>query len=708
MKATSKKTNLIKKSLQNSLISSCKDKGNLINNKINLLINDKKEKEKEEFGYELHQSYDTELNLEKENKARSSLHQKSNGEDLEKYSEKIILNQINKNKDSYILEYNNFINNSQNNKNEINLENNNYLSENKNIKKTVILQQILLVEMKKEIENLKIEKKNIIEKYEMRINNILTEKNQTLKNKIESNIKDEIIKLDNGTKNSEGINNNYNQNEEEFKLIDKSYGLIKQTSDNLKIIFENNYLKNQEIIPTNLKNFIEHINFDNNGNISIHDKLLVISEFNNIINLEIKILLDKLKNNLLDINIKNNINKDDINNNVINLYNSENGQNNKITSDKNKIFKKIDAIINKNRLITPNNINNYLSKSRGLIKNTNRLKILNRSRENNLNSININNKNLFNIKNSLFEKNSIVYKSNLSPMNNKSLNTSYNNNFSSKYNKLINILNDNNKKTKLKKLKTMKINELNKLIINNTSSNKLLDKENTLLGTNSFFKNIKNIKIPIPSSLKINKTANVNTIKKDLFSLSNFNSKKNNINSKQFRPIYKNKSGFNNINSLNDTLDKIPYLSNYKSINFKRKIILNNDLNNRKVERNKFDKLDYNKTDIKNNAEYIKINDIFKNLNDSNKFSKSSEIESHKEVQTSKNIDAFKNKLINNSFLDEENRNENINNNNKKFFSKKILNQQKLKKQIIGDINGLSNEIKKSAILKNNISINLK
>ena len=81
-------------------------------------------------------------------------------------------------------------------------------------------------------------------------------------------------------------------------------------------------------------------------------------------------------------------------------------------------------------------------------------------------------------------------------------------------------------------------------------------------------------------------------------------------------------------------------------------------------------------------------------------FSKSSEIESHKEVQTSKNIDAFKNKLINNSFLDEENRNENINNNNKKFFSKKILNQQKLKKQIIGDINGLSNEIKKSAILK--------
>ena len=636
------------------------------------------------------------------------MHQKSNGEDLEKYSEKIIHNQINKNKDSYILEYNNrFINNNQNNKNEINLGNNNYFSENKNIKKTIILQQILLEEMKKEIENLKIEKKKLIEKYEKKINNILTEKNETLKTKIESNIKDEIIKLDNGTKNSEGINTNYNQNEEEFKLIDKSYDLIKQTSDNLKIIFENNYLKTQEIIPINLKNFNEHINFDNNGNISIHDKLLVISEFNNIINLEIKILLDKLKNNLLDINIKSNINKDDINNNVINLYNSENGQNNQITSDKNKIFKKIDAIINKNRLITPNNINNYLSKSRGLIKNNNRLKILNRSRENNLNSININNNNFNNIKNSLFEKNSIVYRSNLSPMNNKSLNinTSYNNNFSSKYNKLINILNDNNKKTKLKKLKTMKINEL---LINNTSSNKLLDKENTSLGMNSFLKNVKNIKIPIPSSLKINKTANVNTIKKDLFSLSNFNSKKYNINSKQFRPIYKNNSGFNSINSLNDTLDKIPYLSNYKSINFKRKIILNNDLNNRKVERNKLDMLDYNKTDIKNNAEYIKINDIFKNLNNSNKFSKSSEIESHKEVQTSKNIDSIKNKLINNSFLDDEKRNENINNKNIKFSSKNILNQQKLKKQIIGDVNGLSNEIMKSAILKNNISINLK
>ena len=714
MKIPSKKTNIIKKSIHLPLNTLNDNKQKFTNNKNETLIkydkiplknntkNDK-EKEKEEFGYELDQSYDKELNLIKENKAKST-HQKSNGEDLKKYADKINNKNINKDLKLFNKE---FLNNKNNNNINIDLGEN--LLENKKIKKTLILQQILLEEMKKEMENLKkekknlikefdIEKKNLIEKYEMKIKNIITEKNELLKNK--TIIKEEIINIDNGNKYPENVSNYLNISEEEYQIINRTYEIIKQSSDRIKIILKNNHLKSEEIIPTsNFKNYFEHINIDNNGNISLHDKLLAINEFNNIINSEINFLLDKAKNNIFDIKYKRNMNKN-VNNNSQNLsnniFNSENGQNNWINDDKNKIFKKIDAIINKNRFAAPINYNNYMSKSKILINDKNRMNILNRSRAQNINSININS-NLIHLKKSLFEKNSIVYKSNLSPKNNNSLNlyVSNNENFSSKYNKLINILNDNENNSKLIKIKNLKTIELNNVTTKNTISNKILNKDNNNLAETPFFKNIKRTKIPLTDNLRVNNTANINKMKDDLLSSNNITSKRNNIN---YNPIYQNDSGGNSIklNHLNHTFDKISFLPSFKTNNIKRKIPQNSNLNNKKVERNKINKLDFHKTDIKGNEEYIKINDIFKNSNNSNELSKSNKIQS--------------NKSENESFQNEENKYEkekgNINT-NRKFFQKIFLNQKLLKKQIIGDINGLSNDIINSTFSKNNISKNL-
>ena len=710
MKIPSKKTNLIKKSIHLPLNTLNDNKQKFTNNKNETLIkydkiplknNTKNDKEKEEFGYELDQSYDKELNLIKENKAKST-HQKSNGEDLKKYADKINIKNFNKDLTLYNKE---FLNNK--NINNINIDLGENLLENKKIKKTLILQQILLEEMKKEMENLKkekknlikefdIEKKNLIEKYEMKIKNIITEKNELLKNK--TIIKEEIINIDNGNKYPENVSNYLNISEEEYQIINRTYEIIKQSSDRIKIILKNNHLKSEEIIPTsNFKNYFEHINIDNNGNISLHDKLLAINEFNNIINSEINFLLDKAKNNIFDIKYKRNMNKN-VNNNSQNLsnniFNSENGQNNWINDDKNKIFKKIDAIINKNRFAAPINYNNYMSKSKILINDKNRKNILNRSRDQNINSININS-NLIHLKKSLFEKNSIVYKSNLSPKNNNSLNlyVSNNENFSSKYNKLINILNDNENNFKLIKIKNLKTIELNNVTTKNTISNKILNKDNNNLAETPFFKNIKRTKIPLTDNLRVNNTANINKMKDDLLSSNNITSKRNNIN---YNPIYQNDSGGNSINHLNHTFDKISFLPSFKTNNIKRKIPQNSNLNNKKVERNKINKLDFHKTDIKGNEEYIKINDIFKNSNNSNELSKSNKIQS--------------NKSENESFQNEENKYEkekgNINT-NRKFFQKIFLNQKLLKKQIIGDINGLSNDIINSTFSKNNISKNL-
>ena len=670
---------------------------------------------------------------------------------------------------------NNFINDN----NKYNIENNkntdlisicnNYRAENKKIKKSIILQQILINEMKKEIETYKLEIENstnkfLKEKKELNkiienqkkeiesikklnniendkfngkksleeINNYIIEKEENKNNLKEKNniIKDmqnknlNIIKLDKNNNNSFIGDSNIIKEENLVKLINNSYITIKQISNNIKFFNDNN-LDNENIIIKNLKDFIEHINFDNNGNISINDKLTTINEFNNIIKLELDLLFKYISNNnntnlenlISDLDKSNNLN---LNSN--NLLSPENGQNNirnsKVNTDNkkyynNKIFKKIDIIINKNKLAKTNIIMDNLTKSKRFLNDNIRYKNINKSSDEN--AINKKNKSINNKKalsSNLLEKNSIVYKSNLSPLSlESSLNTSNHNNFNSNYDRIMNKILDKNdiEEDALNKIKNIKLNskvkELADLITNNESLNKKLKDSNKSPPNSTFFKKFKKYKIPVPEDIIVNNTYNNNKIPV----LNYINTNRNKFNEKRYRPIYKNTSGISGVNHLNYTFDKISVLSNHKTLNIKKNTSLSNNNVTKKIERNKINQLKYIKTDIKNKAEYIKITDIFKNSNNSNKLPNSNTIDSKRNIQTiGNNLDKTPDK----SFSSLENKfkyfnvnsNDNINDKNKPKIIIKPLNS---KNKIINDLNGLTNEVIKPHFFKNNIAMNM-
>ena len=345
-----------------------------------------------------------------------------------------------------------------------------------------------------------------------------------------------------------------------------------------------------------MKNYKEFMKINNNGIISTNDKLLRINGFINAVNLGIEHF----------ICCKYNKGNKNMNNSSF-LFESENGQNNLINNknntDKkcfnNKIFKKINSIINKNIKSKTNNIYDYINKGRSLEDNDKFFVNENNKDKNYLTQNN--NSNIINLKNNLLEKNSILYKCNLSPVNKKEsiFNTSNNDNFSFKYNNLINNILNSNEKVNNNKIKNIKLdsnNELNNLILNNSKNTKI----NNFLDIPILLKNVKKSKIPLPERIKINKTINSNKIKENLTSLRIITSNRNKLNENKFKPIYKINSGTNSFNSQNNTFEKNSFLSNSREGNYKRKIQINNNSNNKGFERNKINQLDYIKTDIKN------------------------------------------------------------------------------------------------------------
>ena len=346
------------------------------------------------------------------------------------------------------------------------------------------------------------------------------------------------------------------------------------------------------------------------------------------------------------------------------------------------------------------------------MNNKNIFKTINKSTEENPKK----NSNIIILNNNLLEKNSIVYKSNLSPPNNKEfiLNDITNDNFSLKYNELINtILNKDKNENKFINIKNNKLNtkvqELNNIISSHKKSNKPLTKDSINIECkNSFLKNSKKSKIPFPENLKINNNFK-SKISDNLLSASNLSLKE-----KKTRPIYKNNSGAKSINHLNFTFDNIPYLTNYKENNYKSKIPLNENYNffNEKSVRNNSNKLHYIKTDYKNSNEYIKIKDIFNNSNLLSSSHNSHTIEGIKNPNRlpPKKDSLSPTKLGNKSFTSNEKKNiylNNDDNNNKKFSLKIFLKQQKLKKNLIGNTNGLDNNFMKLHFLKNKIALTL-
>ena len=598
--------------------------------------------ENQEYNYELDQSNDSNLNIIREDEESP----------IERKNEEIIDN-------NFFIKFplNNNLNIKKRDNNSI--YNNIFMKEliykNEKIKKSIILQQILINQMKNYIENLKkenenlkidfdIQKKNIIEQYESQLNNNRKEKNklnEVIKNqkleinslnKLIYNKKEEIIRTDNGNKNNPDDKYNFNKIEGEnniiwdnnIKLIDNSYEALMHISKNLLFLNENNFLNDEKSIFINLNNYKEFMSIDNNGIISIKDKLIRINSFINAANLGIEEIID-CKNNksINNINISNN------------LFQSENGQNNivnnKNNTDKkyfnNKIFKKINSIINKNLKSKNNNIYDYITKGKSF-ENNDKI-FINKNRD--FISIN-NNRNKISLKSNLLEKNSIIYKCNLSPINKKEIifNASNNDNFSFKCNNLINEILNSNEKVNNNKIKNIKLNT--NIILNNSNNSK-----DNIFFDKPIIKNIKKSKIPFPESIKINKTINYKKIKENLPRLRIISSNRNKLKEKKFRSIYKTNSGTNSFNIQNYTFDKKSFLSNSKEENFKRIIQFNNiNSNNKGFERNKINQLDYIKTEIKNNSEYIKIKDIFQNKNISNIFINSHVIPSNKNENFSK------------------------------------------------------------------------
>lgn len=732
-------------------------KGDLENKKDNhyVTLNNKQKEESEEYGYELDQSIDNNLNFLNLNKSLLSSDKKPNGEILENNNiiKKGINNYTNKknkiinskNNDIYNNGYESEINNN-NLKNEYldtidergkkikrynnyiknNNYNNNYMNVNEKIRKSLIIQQILINDMKKEIEYLKLEKEDLQKKFEIQLKNIMKDKNEIIIN----NEKKENLKLDNGYKNIVEKNINIDKDESDInckscqKIIDNAYNTIKQIIKKISIYFDNNYFKDDKIISQNLKDFIKHKNFDNNGIISANDKLLIIEEFNNIIYLEIELLLNYSNNNI-EKSLNNSNKKND--NNLSNILDSENGQNNIINNKdntakkayiNNKIFKKINTIINKNIFEKANNIKEYgLKRKEDMMNNKNaKYKMINRSIGEKLNNRN-NSSNLLNLKSHLLEKNSIVFKSNLSPRYKKDyiLNTLNNENFSSKYNKLINkILNSNEKDNKFPKIKNIKfksnLKELNNLSSNNELSSKSLGKDFAFFEAATFFKNYKRSKIPIPENIIVNKTINSQNIKKNLLSLRNKISNKNKQNENTFEPIYKKNFREYSINNLNNntlTLDKNPYLSNYKEINFKRKIPLKHNSNNsihKGFDRNKLSKLEYIKTENNNNLEYIKKKDIFES---SNILSNSIIISNNKidQIASPQNYESTPSKIENKSITSNEKKNKfidiNRDENNITKFVPKIFFKQRKRNKNIWNMNNISMTLNNNNTEKN-------
>ena len=539
---------------------------------------------------------------------------------------------------------NNLENNMIKNKNELIEEYNNILCENKRIKKSMIIQQILVNEMKKDLENLKLEKSKYSEK------ELINDENDSNKNNNYKNLLQQKNNLINELQNENMklLNENLllkenlteNKNLKENKILDELFESIKQTAINLQNFNRINKIDINNDENNFLKNILEPIN-GKKENPLIEDKLSTINKFNEFLKIENKILINhskKEKNDEMKINEYTNIDKEF--NGLFkseNKFNYYNDKNNKTTTAlENRRTEKINNKFN----LSSFKYNDRLEKSLLTKYNNNNRYIVSITdldlKENSYNKMkSLLHKNKINLKKKLLEKEGAAFK-NSYISNNK------------------NILNDS------KESIDNKVREISDLINN---------KKNILTTEPIFFKKQKKIKIPVPK-LQINKTSSYISSEK--------------LNEKSFKY-------FENIPlKLKLNLNKINKEKKQKKMSYSNYDTSNNDDNDN--ERNKKSQLEHIKTDININShhknkldfEYIKLNLIFKNMNNSNILSaeiKNTENSSKKYLERQKNNNLF-NKYMNSA--------------------PKFLKIKDIKKA-----NGLANEVMKPSFLKTNISLTL-
>ena len=539
---------------------------------------------------------------------------------------------------------NNLENNMIKNKNELIEEYNNILCENKRIKKSMIIQQILVNEMKKDLENLKLEKSKYSEK------ELINDENDSNKNNNYKNLLQQKNNLINELQNENMklLNENLllkenlteNKNLKENKILDELFESIKQTAINLQNFNRINKIDINNDENNFLKNILEPIN-GKKENPLIEDKLSAINKFNEFLKIENKILINnskKEKNDEMKINEYTNIDKEF--NGLFKSENKFNYYNDKINKTTTAIENRRTEKINNKFNLSSFKYNDRLEKSLLTKYNNNNRYIVSITdldlKENSYNKMkSLLHKNKINLKKKLLEKEGAAFK-NSYISNNK------------------NILNDS------KESIDNKVREISDLINN---------KKNILTTEPIFFKKQKKIKIPVPK-LQINKTSSYISSEK--------------LNEKSFKY-------FENIPlKLKLNLNKINKEKKQKKMSYSNYDTSNNDDNDN--ERNKKSQLEHIKTDININShhknkldfEYIKLNLIFKNMNNSNILSaeiKNTENSSKKYLERQKNNNLF-NKYMNSA--------------------PKFLKIKDIKKA-----NGLANEVMKPSFLKTNISLTL-
>ena len=639
-------------------INKSKYKVDKISHKIDNIKNDKNEKDL--YDYEFEPSLDNsnltnskiQSKIEYENKFENNKYKDKNDDNLinkliKLKKEKHIFKRNMKENNNYISNKGNKIglmhleNNEFKNENELIEKYNNILSENKRIKKSMIIQQILVNEIKKDLENIKLEKSNFNEKELINksndinnndFKNILQQKNNLI-----NELQNENMKLINENLSlKEQLNDN--KNLIETKSLDELFENIKQIAINFQNFKKSNKIGIDKDDNNFFKKIFEPIN-GKNENLSTKDKIDTINKFNTFFKSEIKTLLNnsiKENNNNKKIFEYTNIDIDKEFNGLFkseNKFNYNNKLNKTITALDNRKAERLDNkfkindfkfndIMEKSLLTKNNNNNRYRVSNTDLLLNDNS----NNKRKAFLY------KNKTNLKKKLLEKEGVVFR-NSYITNNK------------------NILNDS------KDNLDNKIKEVNKLINN----------KNILTKDSINFKNQKKIKIPVPK-LQINKTKSyISTAKLD---------------SKTFN-YFENIPLKLKLNSI-----KTNKIKNKKKMSYSNFDTSSNEDN----ERNKKSELEHIKTDINLNShhknkldfEYIKLNLIFKDMNNSNILSaeiKRTENSSQKYLDRKKNNNLF-NKYMNSA--------------------PKFLKIKDIKKA-----NGLADEVMKPSFLKTNISLSL-
>ena len=499
------------------------------------------------------------------------------------------------------------------------------------------------------------------------------------------------------------------KNNEENKLIDDTCtnikDVLKYMEDYHKQIRESNSNDNYMFLVKIIKDFIDNINTDNNGNISLNEKLKFIYKFSDIIKMKIHLLFDNfIKDNNLNFNKEKNLKENQNNNNLLASQNGQNVINNNIINSNlnnnkdnkirsynkkyisNDIFKKLDT--NKyHKDFGINNINNHTSENHWFYKYNNKYQIDNLTgRKNNTN---LYHNNTFNLRNNLLEKNSIIFKSNISPLNKRNIiSTSNNKRINMNYDDLVeSIFNNDLKDNKNQKNNTklnLKVEEL-KGLINNTKLNTNPKLSLNCTKNNGNLYNLKNIK----KSKKFlneftddkNDTTSVSKVFPSNQNLNNFASFTSSISSGRRNSNNNEKSSdfiFKKTKKYNE-----PIITNYFSGNKRPNFNTSANLwSNNKTKYENFD-LNKNKSNISSNF-VNKSNDLF-----DSKVLKS--IKLNKNESSSININSTLNSV-------EIIRTRNVKNNNlKKVSYKNLLNHENNNTNISNahDINGLSNEITK-------------